>query len=66
MHKWCPASSSILVVLCLSVGVASYASLMEVVGRVCRVYYPWNTLREDIAIGILSVVFLPVYAVRIL
>ena len=35
---------------------------MEVVGRVCRVYYPWKTSREEIRIAGLPVVVFPVYA----
>jgi len=61
-HKLSPAATSVLVVACLLVAVAGYATLVEVVGGVGRIHYPGATLGEQVAVLELLVVLLPVDA----
>ena len=67
VHEWSPAPTPVLVVLCLLVAVAGYATLVEIVGRVGGIHYPGATPGEQVTlVVILAVVLLPVDAVAVI
>ena len=66
VHKWSPAPTPVLVVLCLLVATASYATLVEIVGRVGGIHYPGATPGEQVTVVILAVVLLPVDTVEMI
>ena len=65
VHEWAPAPTPVLVVPCLLVAMTSYATLVEIVGRVGGIHYPGASPGEQVTVVILVVVLLPVNAVAV-
>ena len=66
VHELVPAPTPVLVVLCLLVAMTSYATLVEIVGRVGGIHYPGASPGEQVTlVVILEVVLLPVDAVAV-
>ena len=62
VNKFSPVSITITIISTFSVEVATNASLMEVVGRVCWVHYAWKILWKQVRISGFVVVLFPVDA----
>jgi hypothetical protein len=61
-NKPSPVSITIAIISTFFVEVTTYASLVEIVGRVCWVHYAWKILREQVRISGFIVVLFPVDA----